>query len=405
MGPDRRRGMDPDRLAVALIRAAPAAIIASDRRGDIRFANLEAGRLFGCQPSQLVGRPLDAFIPGQGREAHTGHLLTYFASGGRPMDGEQRVVARRFNGTDFEAEVSLGPVITDEGLLVAAVITEAGDRVAVTVEEERVRAPAERQHLDRRALRAQRLTILGQLAGSVAHDVTNWLEVILSYAGLASKHLAAASAGGQTESVGNDIAQIQRAAEGATRLTHELLAFHRPEASRPEPVDLNQVIRDLEQLIRISVGERVNLVTLLGSSPSLIHADIGQIEQVVINLVVNARDAMPNGGTLTIATENLTIDEASATTWLGLHEGPHVRLRLTDSGIGMSNDVREHAFEPFFTTKPHGRGSGLGLATVSAIVSGWGGLTRIDSAPGQGTTCTAVIPATGGGASRFVEGT
>ena len=125
----------------------------------------------------------------------------------------------------------------------------------------------------------------------------------------------------------------------------------------------------------------------------------------MINLVVNARDAMPNGGTLTIATENLTIDEASATTWLGLHEGPHVRLRLTDSGIGMSNDVREHAFEPFFTTKPHGRGSGLGLATVAAIVSGWGGLTRIDSAPGQGTTCTAVIPATGGGASRFVEGT
>jgi hypothetical protein len=397
--------LDPDPLAVALIRAVPCAVVAADRRGEIRFANLEAGRLFGCQPSQLVGRPLDGFIPGQGREAHTGSLLTYFASGGRPMDGVQRAVARRFDGTDFPAEVSLGPVITDEGLLVAAVIREVSDGVAAAAAEERVRAAAERQHLGRRALRAQRLTILGELAGSVAHDVTNWLEVILSYTGLASKHLASASAGSQTESVGDDLAQIQRAAQGAARLTRELLAFHRPEASKTEPVDLNQVIRDLEQLIRISVGERVSLATSLDPGLWLIHTDIGQIEQVLINLVVNARDAMPHGGTLTIATENLTIDEANVLTWPGLHRGPHVRLRVTDNGIGMSSEVREHAFEPFFTTKPHGRGSGLGLATVAAIVFGWGGQTRIDSAPGQGATCTAVIPVTGGGASRSGQGT
>ena len=383
-------------LAGALLRAAPDAIIAVDRLGDIRFANLQAGRLLGCDPERLLGRSVESIIPGQSREGSGDGPLSYFASGGRPMGSGMRFAVQRDDGSTFPAEISLGPVVTDAGVLVVGIIRDVGAHVAVEIEQERLRVATERQWLESRARLDQRLTLLGELASGVAHDFTNWLGVILSYADLIGKRLAVAAASepaSQWEPVRKDVTQIQHAAGAAARLARQLLAFHLQEVATLDAVDLNQVIRDLEPLLQRSLGDQISLTTSLEPELRLVRANAGQIEQVLVNLTVNARDAMPNGGTLTIRTENLTRDADSSTAHPGLEQVSYVVMRVTDDGIGMTDEVRERAFEPFFTTKPHGRGSGLGLASVASIVAGWRGQARIDSEPGRGTSCSALIPA------------
>jgi CheY-like chemotaxis protein len=200
--------------------------------------------------------------------------------------------------------------------------------------------------------------------------------------------------GGRWEAVRQDLAQVQRAAERAAQLTHQLLAFGRREIVQPVVLDLNDVVRNVEQLLRRSIGEHVELNTSLAPALWRVFADPGQIEQVLLNLAVNARDAMPGGGTLTIDTQNVEVDDDFAAARPALAPGRHARLRVSDTGVGMSRDVLDRAFEPFFTTKPKGEGSGLGLATVYGIVTQAQGYAQIYSEPGLGTTFTALLPAT-----------
>jgi signal transduction histidine kinase/CheY-like chemotaxis protein len=246
----------------------------------------------------------------------------------------------------------------------------------------------EKERLRLQLQQSQRLESLGQLAGGVAHDFNNLLAVILGYASFIERRAAEGSADER------DVTAIREAGERATRLTRQLLAFARREVVRPTVLDLTGVVLEMEQLLRRTIGEHVVLETSLAPDLWPVMADDGQLEQVLVNLAINARDAMPQGGTLTLDTENIDVDAVYAQTRPGLAPGRYVRLRVSDTGVGMTPEVATRAFEPFFTTKPKGQGTGLGLATIHGIVSQAGGHVQIYSEPGLGTTFTVLLPAT-----------
>jgi signal transduction histidine kinase/CheY-like chemotaxis protein len=263
--------------------------------------------------------------------------------------------------------------------------------------QERLKTDAERERLQNQLHQAQRLESLGQLAGGIAHDFNNLLAVIINYAAFIANDLDAASAvdgDDRWRGTREDIEQIRLAAERASHLTHQLLSFARREVVQPEVVDVNNVVSDIEQLLRRTLGEHVELQSSLASDLYAVLIDPGQLEQILVNLAVNARDAMPEGGILKIDTANIDVDEDFAASRPELSPGPHVRLRISDTGVGMSPETLHRAFDPFFTTKPPGQGTGLGLATVYGIVQQAGGRTEIHSEPGVGTTFTAQLPAT-----------
>jgi hypothetical protein len=278
---------------------------------------------------------------------------------------------------------------------VIAHAVEFGDRPAEFVIAEDI---TDQARLQRQVQQSQRLDSLGQLAGGVAHDFNNLLAVIMNYASFVKKETAKAAEedGARWQPVIDDVVQIERASERASGLIRQLLTFARREVTRPQVIDLNDVVSDIEQLLRRTLGEHVELV--MAPSPELwrVLADVGQMEQVLVNLAINARDAMPQGGTLTIDTGNITVDEPYAAARPTLQPGDYVRLRVSDTGTGMDATTVQRAFEPFFTTKAPGEGSGLGLATVYGIIAQAGGYAQIYSEPGRGTTVTALLPAAGG---------
>jgi PAS domain S-box-containing protein len=258
------------------------------------------------------------------------------------------------------------------------------------------------ERLERQLNQAQRLDSLGQLAGGIAHDFNNLLGVILNFALFAkekvlAKEGASADAGKapdkEMQEAVKDLDRVVRASESAARLTHQLLAFARREVIRPQSLNVNSVVADLEPLLSRTIGEHIEFVTSSGKDlwPALM--DPGQLEQVLTNLAVNARDAMPMGGKLIIDCENVVVDDAYAAGRSGLKPGRYVRIRVTDTGTGMDAKTLARVFEPFFTTKPKGQGTGLGLATVYGIVNQAGGDISIYSEPGTGTRVHVLLPA------------
>jgi signal transduction histidine kinase len=312
------------------------------------------------------------------------------------MGAGMQLAARRKDGTEFPAEISLSALDTEDGPMVSAAIRDVTDRLEAQAEQERLKTAAERERLEAQLHQSQRLESLGQLAGGVAHDFNNLLAVMLNYTTFVAEEINDAAADGAEErwnAARHDIAQVQRAGERATELTHQLLAFGRREVVRPQVLSLNTVVAEIETLLRRTLGEHIQLHTSLARDVWPVLADPGQLEQVLVNLAVNARDAMPDGGTLSIDTTNHTIDD-TAVPRAGMQAGRHVKLRIADTGTGIPPDIAERVFEPFFTTKPKGEGSGLGLATVYGIITQAGGHTEISSAPGAGTAFTILLPAT-----------
>jgi signal transduction histidine kinase len=308
------------------------------------------------------------------------------------MGADMQLAGRRRDGSTFPAEVSLAAMDTDEGLLVTAVVRDVTERLEIIAERERLRTQAERNRLERHLHQSQRLESLGQLAGGVAHDFNNLLGVISNYAAFAAEEVAKEIPDERWEAVHDDIGQVQLAAERAAGLTHQLLAFARQEMIKPRVLSINDVVLSIEQLLIRTLGEHVELITGLAAGLAPVLADPGQIEQVLVNLAVNARDAMPQGGKLIIHTANTSIDETA-----GLGEvppGQYVALKVSDTGAGMPKDVMDRVFEPFFTTKPKGAGTGLGLATVYGIITQAGGRVRVYSEPGLGTSFTVLLPVT-----------
>lgn len=379
----------------ALLDAAPDAIVAVEPGGTIVLVNAQAERLFGWPRGELVGQRVDVLVPEAARDAHPAHRKRYFAAPQpRPMGAGMQLAARRRDGTEFPAEISLGAVDTVDGVLVSAAVRDVTDRLEAQAERERLKADAERERFAARLTQAERLESLGQLAGGVAHDFNNLLAVIANYTSFIAEELQGAvdqPGGERWRPVQEDVEQVRRATDQATSLTHQLLAFGRREVVQPRVLDLNEVVFGVEQILRRTLGEHIELVVRRSPTPIPIRADAGQLEQVLMNLAVNARDAMPQGGTLTIDTSVVDHEDAGPAS-----DTPTrlARLRVQDTGSGMAPEVIERAFEPFFTTKPRGEGSGLGLATVYGIISQAGGTATISSSPDEGTTITALLPTT-----------
>jgi PAS domain S-box-containing protein len=381
-----------------LLEAAPDAIVGVDADGRIALVNTQTERLFGYRREELVGELVEILVPHGVRAAHPAYRSRYFADPQqRPMGAGTQLTGRRKDGTEFPVEISLSALDTEDGLLVSASVRDVTDRTEALAERERLKSQAERERLEGQLHQSQRLESLGQLAGGVAHDFNNLLGAILNYAAFVEEEITAAAArpgGAAWVPVGRDVEQIRRAAERATNLTHQLLAFGRREIVQPRVLNLNDIVAEVEQLLRRTLGEHIELTTDLAGGLWPVLADPGQLEQVLVNLAVNARDAMPQGGRLTIDTTNLDVDDDYASTRHGLKIGRHVRLRVSDTGTGMPKHVLNRVFEPFFTTKPKGEGTGLGLATIYGIITQADGHAQLYSEPGLGTTFTALLPAT-----------
>jgi PAS domain S-box-containing protein len=382
-----------------LLEAAPDAIVGVAPDGQITLVNAQAERLFGYHREELLGHPIEILVPDRACSVHPSRRDGYFRQPQpRPMGAGMQLAARRKDGTEFPAEISLSALDTEDGPMVSAAIRDVTDRIEAQAERERLKTAAERERLEAQLHQSQRLESLGQLAGGVAHDFNNLLAVMLNYTTFVAEevNVAAAQDGGRWRQVGHDIVQIQRAGQRATELTHQLLAFGRREVVRPQVLNLNTVVSEIEALLRRTLGEHIQLHTTLAGDLWPVLVDPGQLEQVLVNLAVNARDAMPDGGTLSIHTTNITIDDTTPATVRGpaLPAGRHVKLRVADTGTGIPADIVERVFEPFFTTKPKGEGTGLGLATVYGIITQAGGHAEITSAPGVGTAFTILLPAT-----------
>jgi hypothetical protein len=368
-----------------LLDATAMAIIGVGDDGLIRIVNAEARRMFDYEPGELIGQPVEVLVPAGLRTAHVAHRQAYAAHPRtRLMAQSPQLAARRKDGSEFPAEISLSSIVTDEGRLVAATVADISQRLT---------SEAERARLENELQRSQRLESLGQLAGGVAHDFNNVLAIILTHASLVEEDMRAGGAG--LAEAQRALEQVQQAAERGARLTRQLLAFGRREVVRPQVFDVNHIIDDVERMLTGTLGAHVRLTTSTAPDLWAVTADPGRIEQVLVNLAVNARDAMPRGGTLQMSTENAAFDSDQAAR-RGLAAGRYVQIQVSDTGTGMSPEVADRAFEPFFTTKAEGHGTGLGLASVYGIVSQAAGTVALRSRPGRGTTVTILLPASDG---------
>ncbi|MET8149146.1 PAS domain S-box protein [Actinoplanes sp. NPDC049668] len=398
---ERRRA---EAMFRGLLEASPYAIVGVTADGEIVLINAQAEQLFGYHRDELLGRNVDILAPERFRAEQPDQRREYFADP-QPQDlgVAEPLMGVRKDGSEFPAEVSLSAIETEQGVIVSAAVRDVTERIQAQAERERLAAQAERDAAERRMQHTRRLESLGQLAGGVAHDFNNILAVIASYTELLVDTLAAPEPDPRELSAARaDLAQISRATERATRLTKQLLAFGRREITQAQVVSLNHVVGDVEQMLRRTLGEHIHLITHLDRELWPVCVDPGQFEQVLLNLAVNARDAMPTGGTLSIDTSNTSLDEDEVADGTGLVPGRYARVRISDTGTGMPAEVAERAFEPFFTTKPQGAGTGLGLATVYGIIAAADGHVRIYSENGIGTTVTLVLPATDAAAETEV---
>mgnify|MGYP003694582467 CR=1 FL=1 len=233
---------------------------------------------------------------------------------------------------------------------------------------------------------SQKLEAIGQLAGGVAHDFNNLLTAIGGYSDLTLRCLS------EDDPLRGNLVEIKKATDRAASLTRQLLAFSRKQILEPKVLDLNSVVNDMSRMLRRLIGEDVELITDLSPDLGKVKADPGQVEQIVMNLVVNARDAMPRGGKVAVETKNVVLDEGYAFHHVPVQPGEYAMLAISDTGMGMDKEIQSHVFEPFYTTKPAGKGTGLGLSTVYGIVKQSGGYVWLYSEVGSGTVFKVYLP-------------
>jgi PAS domain S-box-containing protein len=347
--------------------SAPDAIVAVRASGEIEMINPRAETLFGWVADELVGQPIETLLPETAVEAHRGLRGAFLGDcGQRSIGSGPRLLGRRRDHSTFPAEVTMSTVTNEAGY--PLVFVTARDMTAQLGREDEIR----RQAFETQGIRSHRLESLGQLATGVAHDFNNLIAVITSYTTLVGRRVT-------EPMVLADLAEINAAAERAAGLTHQLVAFARQDVADPQSLEVNEIVEAVATMLSRTLGEQIAVCLLLEDGPLVAVADRYHVEQIVINLAINARDAMPAGGKLTITSGRSEL-------------GGEIVLKVIDTGSGMTPEILARAFEPFYTTKPRGEGSGLGLATVHGIVDQNGGDVTIHSTIGSGTTVTVRLP-------------
>ena len=355
----------------AVIQSSPLAIYALDRAGNVLTWNPAAEALYGWRAAEVVGGPLPTLPQDGDAEDHTVRARVLR---GEAVKGAE-VTHRRRDGFPVSISLSVAPLY-GAGRQVAGMLSIAADLT-------------EMRQLEVQYRQSQKLEAIGRLAGGIAHDFNNILTAILSTSELLLTDLVPGS------HVHDDVDEIRRAAQRAAGLTRQLLVFSRQQVFEPRVVDVNALVIEAEQLLRRLIGEDIELRTALAPALGAVRADPSQLEQVILNLVVNARDAMPRGGVVTIETTDVELDGGYADRHVPARPGPYVLLAVSDTGVGMDAATQARLFEPFFTTKPPSEGTGLGLATVYGIVKQSSGYIWAYSEPDHGTTFKIYLPRVG----------
>jgi PAS domain S-box-containing protein len=358
-------------LLMTAIEQSADGIVITDAKGTIQYVNPAFSRVSGYSREEALGKNPRILKSGKQDEAYYRKLWTTILGGEIWQD---EIINRRSDGSLYPEQMTITPVRDQRG--------EITHFIAIKAEV------TERKRLEQQLRQAQKMEAVGRLAGGVAHDFNNLLTIISGYGGLLLEHP------GTVEPLRGYVNEIKNASGRAASLTRQLLAFSRQQVLAPRVLGLNAVVANIEKMLKRLIGEDIDLVTILGESLWPVKADPGQLEQVLLNLAVNARDAMPNGGVLTIETANVEMDSTSAQTHFPLPPGRYVLLAISDTGIGMDAETQARIFDPFFTTKEKGKGTGLGLAMVYGIVKQSGGYIWVYSEVGKGTTFKIYLPRT-----------
>jgi PAS domain S-box-containing protein len=363
-------------MLAAVAEHTDAAILGVDLEGRVTAWNSGAEAIFGWRADEMIGRPV-SIISDEAGAAEQKEILARIGDGQRSVVYEARRV--RKDGSAVELSVNLAAIRDSTGAIVGSSVV-ARDIGAAKEAADRQRALEERTH------QAQRMESLGKLAGGIAHDFNNILAIIVNYTEFATEASAA------SDEVRADLAHVRTAADRAMNLTRQLLTFTRGDTIQPQDIDLNGAIAEVRAMLERTIGEDIAMFARPAERPLVVHGDPGQLQQVLLNLAINARDAMPDGGTLVIEADEAQLDGDELNMQPAVAAGRYARLQVSDTGEGMSAEVAAHIFEPFYTTKPQGKGTGLGLATVYGIVTDGGGSINVFSELGVGTTFRIYLP-------------
>lgn len=372
---EERARLRTERRYAAILDNSPDAILSADESGRILLFNKGAERVFGYEASEVIGRPLEILVPPGLRTAHREHVEE-FARGPamwRSMYDRGEISGRRKSGDTFPAEAVIGKVEDEGEWLVTAIVRDVTDR----------------KRLEEQYLQSQKMEALGRLAGGVAHDFNNVLSSLMGKVELMRLGLS------QSDPLRSDLDEVLEDCERAASLTRQLLVFSRQQVLEPRVVDVSSVVAGIESMLRRIIGEDVLLSIDAAADAGTVRIDPTQLEQILLNLSVNARDAMPKGGELSVSVREETVEPGSERASQGVESGAYVVLDVSDTGCGMDREVLSKIFEPFYTTKTVGKGTGLGLSTVFGIATRAGGHVTVHSEPGRGSRFTILLPRVG----------
>ena len=367
---ERKRAEEVRVQLASIVESSEDAIISKTLDGIVTSWNKAATRIFGYTAADVIGKPIGFLIP-QDRVDEESQIIERVKQGEHVTHFE--TVRRRKDGKEIDIALTISPIADEAGMIIGF------SKIACDITGQK--------NLEAQLRQSQKMEGVGQLAGGIAHDFNNLLTVINGYSDMVLGELDFSNLFAR-----NGIQQIKEAGHRAASLTRQLLMFSRQQVLEPKVLDLNDIVSNIGKLLRRLIGEDITQVLCLHPALGRVKVDPGQMEQIIMNLAVNARDAMPGGGQLTIETENVELDNTYARTHALVQPGPYVMLAVSDTGFGMDADTQGRIFEPFFTTKGPGSGTGLGLATVDGIVKQNGGHIWVYSELGKGTTFKIYLP-------------